>query len=81
MKENIRTKFTPKDAPKHVKPMDDKGKKTTNRKNIKFKINFFINKSYDDDDDDVLNGRIKRLEQRLRESERPPPYNSNVFTM
>ena len=67
MKENIRTKLTPKDAPKGVK-------KFTIKK-IKLIEKISITKSYDDN---VLDKRIKRLEQRLRELDRPPAYNSNV---
>ena len=39
MKENIRTKFTPEDAPKDVKSIDDKEKIRTYRKNYEIKIN------------------------------------------
>ena len=76
---DIRTKFTPKESPKESPkdaPPDVKlaiydKEKRTNRKTIEFKINFSKNTSYDDD----LIERIKRLEQRLRESDWPPAYN------
>ena len=83
MKEHIRSKFMPEESPKEstpdIKPIDDKEKiyiKRTNRKTIQLKIHFSKNKSCHED---VLIERIKRLEQRLREIDRPPAYNSNFY--
>ena len=49
MKENIRTRFTPKDAPPDVKAIVDKDKKRTCRKTFEFKVNLGREKSYYDD--------------------------------